>query len=335
MYLTWFVCSVVAVAVLIGIYRHLALRSEWLDVPNHRSSHEVATPHGAGVIILLVYCVYLAYALLTGALGTALLPLFLTPVLVGVIGAIDDFHSVPSSLRLALYLCVVSVAVVLEIPLQSLDVGGWLLSSQWLLMPLTILAITWLINLYNFMDGINGIAGFEFLFVIGAVLWLAQGHTSSMDLSLLLGVAAAVVGFLLWNFPAGKVFLGDVGSTFLGCMLGILIVYSASHWQLSPWVWGILLGGFVVDTTFTLLTRLLRGDRWFDAHRSHLFQILSRRWGSHSRVVGALILANLFWFLPLAWLARDFPHFGLYLMALAYVPPVIACYRLGAGKDHG
>ena len=231
---------------------------------------------------------------------------------------------------------------------------------------------TWWINLYNFMDGIDGIAASQALFMLLAGVLLrslmlaengadtAPGLLERLQLQFLttdpwsvgsLIIAAATAGFLAHNWAPARIFMGDAGSLFLG--FSILAVAGLDITGHLTWLreaqltgetdvsagygipvtsWMILGALFITDATVTLLRRLLSGQRVGDAHRSHAYQRLSRHWNSHARVTLVYCLINVLWLLPLAALARLQPGQAWHLVALAYLPLVIAAYLLGAGR---
>jgi Fuc2NAc and GlcNAc transferase len=192
--------------------------------------------------------------------------------------------------------------------------------------------VVWLLNLYNFMDGIDGIAGVEAVTVALAaclLAWLAGLGVEAWWPMLLL--AAGVAGFLVWNWPPARIFMGDAGSGFIGLMLGLLSIQAAqlSFELLAGWL--VLLAVFVTDATLTLLRRLLRGQPLTEAHRSHAYQYAARRLGGHRSVTLAVAGINLLWLLPIAalmvtgWLAT-IPG-----LVLAYAPLVGLAWWLKAG----
>jgi Fuc2NAc and GlcNAc transferase len=193
------------------------------------------------------------------------------------------------------------------------------------------LYLVWMLNLYNFMDGIDGIASIEAITVcVGAVfLYYVSGFEQLIWGPLLL--AFAVSGFLYWNFPPARIFMGDAGSGFLGVTLAVLSLQAAAVSSSLFFIWLILLGVFIVDATVTLIRRVLRGDRVYEAHRSHAYQFASRRFGSHRSVSLAVGLINIFWLLPLAYLvAIDVLDGGVALM-VAYAPLIFISLKLNAG----
>ena len=264
-----------------------ARRGNYLDIPNHRSSHAVPTPRIGGVALVL--------GVSTGALildlsGTGLdrrTVIVLAGALgIAVLGLIDDFRHVPALVRLAIQ-SAIATAVVVGQPFSSLP--G---SAGWVEMFLTVLWLVALVNAYNFMDGIDGIAGAQA--VVAGIGWLAVGtiveapHVAALGLLL----AAASSGFLLHNWHPAKVFMGDAGSGFFGFLFAALpLLAPASHGG-SLWLCAILLmWPFLADTSLTLLRRLSRGENVLAAHRSHLYQRLVLAGQSHSRV--ALLYAGL------------------------------------------
>lgn len=324
--------SLLASIVLTGIYRQLALRYAWLAHVDHRSAHHRATPRSAGIIIIFLAVVYISYQVAAGAISGWQCLWLLLPALIGLVGLIDDAWSLSAGLRLLFYGLLVGAMVLAFAPLAPLDLGVFTVQAAVVLVPLYVLVICWWVNLFNFMDGINGIAGSQFLFVVLAALAL-QPLNSSPQLELVLVISAATVGFLCWNLPRGRVFLGDAGSTFLAASLAWFALHRIEQGSFSPLLWLILAACFITDASYTLAVRILSDQSWTRPHASHGYQILARRWRSHSQVVFAVGLVNLLWLLPLAWLANSYPEYVLALTAVAYAPLVVIVARLGAGRS--
>jgi Fuc2NAc and GlcNAc transferase len=162
----------------------------------------------------------------------------------------------------------------------------------------------------------------------GALWWLATGSANAIVPVLL---AAGALGFLLWNWPPARIFMGDAGSGFLGLVFGALAVWSAQQQPQLFWAWLVLLGVFVVDATVTLLRRLRRRERVYEAHRSHAYQYASRVHGSHRTVTLAVGAINLLWLAPLAGLVAFGAIDGLLGLAIAYAPVVALAYHYKAG----
>jgi Fuc2NAc and GlcNAc transferase len=142
---------------------------------------------------------------------------------------------------------------------------------------------------------------------------------------------AASAGFLIWNWPPAKIFMGDVGSGYLGYVIAVLAMAATRDSPVAVWVWLILGGVFFVDATVTLARRSLTGERLHEAHRSHAYQWLARRWRSHRRVTLSVLAVNVFWLLPAAWLAMRYPRFAVWSLAGAFVPLIIVAIAAGAG----
>jgi len=320
---------------LTALLRRYALARSLLDVPNARSSHSLPTPRGGGVAIVVAFLAGLClaffaglgiaaelfYALLGAGLGIALL------------GFLDDHGHIAARWRLLGHFLAAAWALYWLGGLPPLAVFGGLLQLSWIGHVLAAFYLVWLLNLYNFMDGIDGIASVEAICVCvgGAILYALLETSLLTDLPLLM-LAAAVLGFLLWNFPPARIFMGDAGSGFLGIVLGLLSLQAAWISPVLLWGWLILLGVFIVDATLTLLRRLLRGEKVYEAHRSHAYQYASRQFGRHLPVTLAVLAINLFWLLPMAVVVTLGWLDGLLGLVLAYAPLVLLALRFHAGQ---
>lgn len=328
------VCSLAFI--LTAMLHRYAIARTLLDVPNSRSSHTVPTPRGGGVSIVVTFLISLAAMwgwdlidshFFWGISGAGLL--------VAVVGFIDDHEHIAARWRLLGHF-VASIWMLYWIGgLPSIEVFGVGFDVGWLGFVLATFYLVWLINLYNFMDGIDGIASVEAICVcLGAcVLYWFSGAAYLVWAPLLLG--AAVAGFLFWNFPPAKIFMGDAGSGFLGIVLGGLSLQAAWFSADLLWGWLILLGVFVVDATFTLFRRLLRGDKVYEAHRSHAYQYASRRFGSHLKVTIFVLLINLLWLLPIALGVVRFGLNSSLGLILAYAPLIALAIKFRAGELEG
>jgi Fuc2NAc and GlcNAc transferase len=309
-------------------------RRRLLDVPNERSSHSIPTPRGGGLAIALVVSAALPALVLSGALEwRTAVALLAAGGAVAWIGWIDDRRGVAPGTRFGVQVVAVLLILLGTASLGPLDMPG-LPPIAPLHYAAAAFALAWLINLFNFMDGIDGIAGAEAVFFsIGLGLCLQlQGVEADVTMPLAALVGAATLGFLAWNWPPARIFMGDVGSGFLGLALGALALLAHRETGLNLWVPTILLGVFVTDATVTLLRRAARGERWYAAHRSHAYQWLARRHGAHRPVTIATIGLNVLWLLPLALLATRHPGWALSITALAYLPLVVLAWRAGAGR---
>lgn len=327
----WLLLPLVALLALTltGLLRRYALARSLLDVPNARSSHSVPTPRGGGVAIVLAFL--LGLPLLGELHGALAWSLYGAGLSVALLGFLDDHGHIAARWRLLGHFAAAFWVLFWLGGLPPLPFFGHALELGWLGYPLGALYLVWLLNLYNFMDGIDGIASIEAVCVClgGALLHLWLDDAGSAMPVLLL--AAAVAGFLFWNFPPARIFMGDAGSGFLGIALGILSLHAA--WQAPQllWSWLILLGVFIVDATWTLLRRLLRGEKLYQAHRSHAYQRAARMHGGHLPVSLSVGILNLCWLLPLA-LAVGLGHLdGLAGVLLAWAPLLWLAVRYQAG----
>lgn len=311
--------------------RHYALRVNLLDVPNARSSHARPTPRGGGVSIVIVVLAAAAFTPLLTRQPSLIPPLALVGLMaIAAIGYWDDHADVPARWRFAVH--ALAAALILY-SLGDVPAVPWWGGAIKLGLAGAVLAgigVVWLINLYNFMDGIDGIAAVEALTVLlgGMAVLLAQGRSLPLELPV---IVAAVAGFLVWNWPPASIFMGDAASGFLGALLGVIALVISNQPGMNLWCWLILLAVFITDATVTLLRRMARGERWYQAHRSHAYQRLSRRIGRHWPVTIGVAAVNLLWLAPLAWAAASLPAKALFITLLAYLPLVLAAWWSGAG----
>jgi Fuc2NAc and GlcNAc transferase len=322
----------IASGLLTGTMRKLAIAYGVVDVPNERSSHTVAVPRGGGLAIVSVFCVAMVVMGLRGVLRSDLLVALAGGVAVAAIGLVDDRRSVNPTIRFLIHLLAALWAVAWLGGLPPLLAGGHPVRLGLLGDLLAVLGIVWTLNLFNFMDGIDGIAASEAVFVAGLGGVLASGGDAGVTVGGL-ALAACCGGFLIWNWPPAKIFMGDVGSGFLGYTLAVLALAATRSDPAAVWIWLLLGGVFFVDATVTLIRRVLRGDKVYQAHRSHAYQYLSRRWRSHRLVTCSVIALNVLWLLPCAWLARRSPAVTLWIIAAALLPIAALAVLSGAGRS--
>ena len=305
----------------------LVARPKLLAMPNQRSSHRRPTPTMGGVVavlMVLVFCVSLAQT--DTVLGWGL---FAGLVGVAGIGLWDDLQPLPGTMRLLVHI-LSSTAVLFALQTQ------W---PQPLTGPIAAVAVfflVWSTNLYNFMDGIDGYAALQCLSFCLGVQMIGLGVPGwAGDLVWLLSGAA--LGFLAFNWPPAKIFMGDVGSGFLGLVIGLLVLHLWQTDIVPLSVSLILLATFWFDATYTLFVRLVTGQRVMQAHRLHLYQWLAMRRG-HLYTNAVFLVFSVFWLMPLAWWA--FPASRTALMSsaaivLAILPMLFACWRFKVGLPAG
>lgn len=310
-----------------------ALRRGMVDRPNDRSSHTLPTPRGGGLAIVVVFLGLCLWLLPKGALSADFFLALVGGGFVALIGFWDDLGHVPAGWRLLVHGAAATWSVLWLGNLPELTFGHIVYGLTWWGVPFAVLFVMWLTNLYNFMDGIDGIAGVQAVSVtFGAAVILFYGDAPVKGVSLVI-LAGAVLGFLRWNWPPAQIFMGDVGSGFLGFVLGVFALYWPMQSRMSFWSWLILLGVFIVDATVTLLVRAARGEKLHMAHRTHAYQHLARRCGNHRSVALGVFAINLLWLFPLALAATLYPFHGVWLVGVALAPLVICCVLAGAGKE--
>lgn len=315
-----------------GYMRAYALKKNIIDNPNERSSHNVPTPRGGGVAVVCSYLLALAVLIYSQQLTVHIgLTLMAAVFVIALLGFLDDHGHINSMLRLAVHF-LVAIGVVISLGGFSEVTAFNGLQLGFIANIIAVLFLVWLLNLYNFMDGINGIASVEAITTVVsmAILYYVLNTTLNSDILWLL--AACVFGFLLWNFPKAKIFMGDACSGFLGLTLGILALIALKENLALFCAWIICLGVFVVDATYTLIKRVLSGYKMYDAHRSHSYQILSRKCASHTPVTLAVAAINLLWLFPVAYMtvtqAWAYPELAV---LIAYIPLLVVAIKFKAG----
>lgn len=327
--------AVLLVSVLLtAVARRVFLAHGMVDLPNARSSHSTPTPRGGGIAIVIASISGLAaLAALNRIDGGLLAAMAVGGLAVAGVGLADDRYQLPASARFIVHLCAAVWAVRCLGGLAPIAFGERNVELHWVGDALAVVALVAAINIFNFMDGIDGLAASEATFIAVAVLAFGAGAHGSAGAALVF--AAACGGFLVWNWPPARIFMGDVGSGFIGFAVGVLIIAAARQQAAAPFV-GMILGGvFIVDATVTLLRRLVRGERLHQAHRTHAYQWLARRWNSHRYVTLAMLAVNVSWLLPAAALASRHPRFAAWLVLAAWLPLIVGVVWAGAGRREG
>lgn len=304
---------------------HLARRHGLLDVPGARSSHSVPTPRGGGLGIVIGCSVAIAILGGCGILGRPLAAsLLVGGGTVATVGFLDDRRSLPVGIRLPMYLLAAAFAIWYLGGLPRLQVGQVMWEAGAWGSLLALIGIVWILNLFNFMDGIDGLAASEACFIgIAAAIFCGMDADRVGIGAVALGLAMAAGGFLAWNWPPARLFMGDVGSCYIGYVLACLAL-ADTRLQPAAWQGWILLGGvFVTDATVTLISRIVCGDRLQDAHRGHAYQRLSRHWRSHRAVTMSVIGVNLLWLSPMAWWMHLRPDLAGRILLCSLAPLIL------------
>jgi Fuc2NAc and GlcNAc transferase len=314
-----------------SLYSGFALRRGIIAKQNARTLHDRVVARGGGIVFATTFFLAVIVAWLLGELPRAVMLCF-GPGAIGaaVAGFIDDVHDVSPmkklliQIGLAIWIATTFITVLYAPALRGVP-APWLLAVAF-----TLLFPVWLINVYNFIDGIDGLAATGAVIIcVAAALVLSMSGGDSMFISLFALLAAVTVGFLHVNLPPARVFMGDAGSIFLGYCFSALILATMISAQITPWTWLCILGYFFADTTATGLWRLVHVKKWYREHRSHAYQNLARIHGSHARVTYGVALYQILWGLPLAVWSATHREWGIVAAALALAPAMLWSIRYG------
>ena len=257
--------------------RYIALKQSLLAQVTDRSSHTTPTPHGGGIAIAVTWFLGLIYLFTCKAIEPSLFYALMCGSLLSIVSYFDDLYELSPKIRLFVQALVSSVGLYALGGLTKIDFGFFVLQNQLITNMVAFLGIMWFINLYNFLDGIDGYAGTEAIFLAIAG-WLLFGGEHFVLL------IASVAGFLAWNWHKAKIFMGDVGSTLLGYTITIFSIYYQNN-GVSLLILVILFGLFWFDATLTLLRRSKNREKLSQAHRKHAYQRLVQSGMPHDRVV--------------------------------------------------
>ena len=329
-----FVVVVIVGFMLTLLIRKLALKTNRLDVPNERSSHTSPTPRGAGLAVVVAFLLGLITLLIDNSISDEVFLAIAIPSLaVAIIGWLDDRgHLTSAKWRLVGHFACALLAVRLtgglpELPLANSTIDFGLAGDI-----AAVVYLVWMLNLFNFMDGIDLITGVQTVTTSAGVAMLLLISTESDSWKIFAVLAASILGFLFFNLPPAKIFLGDVGSGFIGFTIAVVSLVVAKDEPLVAWAMTILLGVFVTDATVTLLRRLLSREHVYVAHRTHAYQHLSKKLNSHLPVSLGVGAINIFFLLPIAWLVAESTLKPLAGLLIAYLPLTLVAVMLKAGK---
>lgn len=300
-----------------GILRKYSLRNSILDIPNERSAHSLPMPRGGGLSIslaVLLSAVFLFYL--------QLLPLNIAiafsggGILVTVTGWLDDHMDIPEIWKALSYTIAAIWTVFWLDGLDTLRFGVNVITMHVAGSLFAVLGLAWLINLYNFMDGTDALAAAQAICTgtFSGMLFMFSGR---QDLAIMCFViTAASAGFLYWNWPPAKIFMGDAGSCLIGFSFGLLAIVGEKSGALPILVWFILLSIFICDATLTLFMRIINKEKWYTAHRSHAYQRLVQMNVSHTFLAISVLLINVIFIWPLAYIAWRWQSLSVIILAV-------------------
>jgi len=263
-----------------------------LDHPNERSLHSRPTPRTGGVAIIAAVLVGFVVLALRVEMAHYLAWLGLSTAILAVLSFVDDRRGLPVRVRLLGHVTSAGILVAsgLVLPIVALPGVAWELPA-WIGTIFSLLFLIWMINLYNFMDGMDGFAGGMAVIGFGtfALLGILAGNTSFAAVALT--IAAAAGGFLVFNFPPARIFMGDTGSSTMGLLAGAMVLWAARTGVFPFWVGLLVFSPFLVDATITLICRLLRRERIWQAHKTHYYQrLVQSGWGHRKTVLAEYVL---------------------------------------------
>ncbi len=320
-------------AFLTGVFRVVAQRVRLIDTPVERSAHSRPVPVGGGISIVALMLLVLGYTYASGQIPSNEFAALVASGVIAGLGIVDDIRPLDVRWRVPAQFLTSAYVVYCLGDVPAIDFGLFHFPESYLLNVLAVLALVWLLNLYNFMDGIDGIAATE-LIAVNLVSLIIVINADALLTLLSASLAAVAAGFLIWNWAPAKIFMGDVGSGFIGFFLGVMALLSMLHGSMSVWTWVLLLGVFIVDATLTLIIRYRAKLRWYEGHASHAYQNAARHYKSHAKVTITVLLINTFWLGPLAWLSVQYPRMGLALAIVGLLPLLLLARRFGAGTDN-
>ncbi len=267
------------------LIKNYAIKKSLVAEVTDRSSHTTPTPHGGGIAIAVSWFVGISYLYYFNDIDSSLYFALMVGVIISVVSYLDDLHELSAKLRLGVQGLVAFLGLYFLGGFESFDLGLVTISNQIFTNIFAFFMIVWFINLYNFLDGIDGYAGSEAVFLgLAGLLLFGGAH--------FLVLIVSVLGFLVWNWHKAKIFMGDVGSTLLGYNVAIFTIYYANIESSNFWIWIILFMVFWLDATLTLFRRYLNGEKLSQAHKKHIYQKLTQNGWSHDMVVFLSIFIN-------------------------------------------
>ena len=293
------------------VVKQIAIKKALVDIPNERSSHAVPTPHGGGVAIVITWFTGMGYLFSIDQIEANLFYSLMVGAVIAVVSYLDDLYELKPRTRFLTQFFTALAGLWFLDGLNMLDFGLFMIDNQIITNTIAVVAIIWFINLYNFLDGIDGYAGSEAIFLAIA------GYLLFSDVQFLV-LIASVLGFLVWNWHKAKIFMGDVGSTLLGYNVAIFTIYYANQEPLNLWVWIILFGLFWFDATLTLYRRYKNKEKLSEAHKKHAYQRLTQSGWNHSKVVVYSMAINAILFL-FAWLTMENSSLMLVLFGISVI----------------
>jgi UDP-N-acetylmuramyl pentapeptide phosphotransferase/UDP-N-acetylglucosamine-1-phosphate transferase len=273
--------------ILTWLIKLYAVRNNMEVVPNDRSLHDMPTPKGGGIAIILTWYTGISILFFSGIIERDLFLALLSGILLAIVSLIDDIRGLRPGIRLIVQFLTAILAFYFLKGLRPLIIPEISFNYNYVVYPIAIVGMVWFINLFNFMDGVDGFASLEAI-IICSVIFVFTWSLASILL------IACITGFLYWNWPKASIFMGDVGSTQLGFILVVFGIYYHNAFEFSILNWIMLTSPFWFDATITLFRRWRNGEKLSEAHRKHVYQRMVQAGSSHERVNVYLLYINMF-----------------------------------------
>jgi Fuc2NAc and GlcNAc transferase len=320
--------------------KEIVRKKGFLDKPNNRSAHKIPTPTLGGIAIVLSFLLGICTMFYAATIPNDLfIPIILGGGLLAIISLFDDIQPIAVKYRITLHILVAVLTVYWLNPNLFFEWFDYHLGFGYFSAILSVIIIIIAINTVNFMDGIDGLVSLEVIFVASTITLLLMQQNNIVEARYFALLVAIMLGFLFWNFSPAKIFMGDVGSIFLGFLLAVLMIVTINNKDISMWTWLILLAVFWVDVVFVLIVRLLTKQKIFKAHKTHCYQKVTQffemkknRTFAHRTTVVLITLINILWLFPLAIVSQYYENYGLWLLIISCLPLLFLAFRFKAGR---
>ena len=337
MLLTLFFSTILISLIATNILERIFIRySLFIDKPNYRSTHLNPVPTAGGISMLVTYLLYvITLHNVLDINNTTLIFLFISLLPIVIVCIIDDLKEINIFVRLlAQFFSAILIIYYFQISVDG-NFINYLNQESFLIIIISIILSMWLMNLYNFMDGIDGYAISECIFVsFSSALIIYLNSEDNILYLYLVGFGLSSIGILIRNWYPAKIFMGDTGSVSIGFFFAFFIFYSASESMISIYTWLILLSIFISDSTYTLFVRIVTKKNITEPHLTHAFHILAANKNSQLFVTKKMIILNISWVLPMAVLSNYYMSHNVLITILAYLPMVIYLIKIGAGLEY-
>ena len=308
----------------------------FIDKPSLRKYHKNPVPTAGGISIITSFFAFILVSNIFYELDISsliIMALALTPIII--VGLIDDYKGINIYVRLfAQFFSASLIIYFFQIKNNFYDIN---LNTQtpYIIVFISIILSVWLMNLFNFMDGIDGYASSQCAFVSFSSAFIAYLNSPENFIFIILfGLGFSNIGFLFRNWHPAKIFMGDTGSVSIGCIIAFLIFYSASESIVSIYTWLILLSIFIADSTYTLFVRIVTKQDVLKPHLTHGFHMLTKKKNSQLFTTKSMIMINILWVLPLAILSNIFMNFHIVITFIVYLPLLFYLIKIGAGLEN-